>query len=134
MSAPSSVAPSLDELVKQRLDDIGELLAVEGHSRRSRAELTRALIYACPVDDPDHLNLVIRYGAMRLFNEIDFPNDDWLEEAEADLAWYAESTDRSALVSELRRVKTELKWLRHHARDVLRGVDNLIGGKSVRDR
>lgn len=123
----------LDVAVKERLDDIAGLLKEEGHGRRSRVDLTRALIFACPLDDPEHVNLIVRVGTMRALNEIGLDNGDRLADGENDLGWYAESVDRSEIVAELARVRRELGHMKWHLDDARKTLSELLGEGSVAD-
>ena len=123
----------LDAAVRDRLDDIAGILDDAGHGSRSRADLTRALVFACPLDDPEHVTLIVRVGAMRALNEIGWDNGDWLAEGESDLGWYAESVDRSEIVAELRRVRRELGRMKWHLDDARKTLAELLEEEGVED-
>ena len=119
---------SVDQAVRERLDDLNRVLREAGHGTRSRAELTRALVFACPTDDPEQVNRILRYGTLRLHQDCGWDNAHWVEEVEGELGWYTESVDRSELVAELAYVRTEINWMRH---DVLGALKHL---RTLRNR
>ena len=129
-----SVAVSADQAVRERLDDLNELLREAGHGRRSRVELTRALVFACPTDDPEHVTRIIRYGTLRLYEDCGWDNTHWVEEAEGELGWYADTVDRSALVDELAHTRRELQHMRWHLLEALKTLRTGEDPQAARER
>jgi hypothetical protein len=124
MSAAAKV--SHDQAVKERLDDIAQMLGHEGHTRFSRSELTRRLVFALPVDNVDQTERILRRGFFRMQEDI---NGDWNDDADQEnermLAWYRDDRERAELISEIERLNKALQkdeWMIAYARTLLARV------------
>lgn len=113
---------STDAHVKQRLDDILDLLP-RYHGNVSRARLLRAIVFALPLEDAEHVSLILAHGRFREREALGLPiSDEALEEVIGDLGWYGEDAERAALVTELDRLRSATRLC---AYDLRKALDHL---------